>query len=144
MPSTRPLQDIVAAFKAVLDAAKLGVSVYEEEPYPGTHRRCVVLTPVGGFDARSALNLQVTPNMRALEEHCRLQVDCYYDTLVKCRELVDKVAQVIVDHDDEFDRVYDIHDIRRVLGPIPGPSPPNVRETRYLMDFEFYTYRPVT
>jgi len=144
MPGTTPLQDILAAFKAVLDSAGLGVAVYEEQPYEGAKERSVVLTPVAGHTARPALGLRITSTMRALEEHCRLQIDVYYDDQAKCRSLADQVNQTLADHADEFAQTYDIHDLKRVLGPIPGSGEANVRESRLLMDYEFYTHRVVT
>jgi len=143
MPGTTSLQDILAAFKTVLDSASLGVTVYEEQPYGGAKERSVVLTPVAGHTARPALGLRITSTMRALEEHCRLQIDCYYDDQAKCRSLTDQVSQALFDHADEFAQTYDIHDLRRVLGPIPGPGEAHVRQSRILMDWEFYSYRAV-
>jgi hypothetical protein len=144
LPGTTPLQDVLAAFKTVLDAAGLGVEVYEQQPYEGAEQRSVVLTPVAAHTARPALGLRITSTIRALEEHCRLQVGCFHDERADCRSLADKVSQVIFDHVDEFERVYDIHDLRRTLGPIPGPVDSGVRESYMLMDFEFYTHRAVT
>jgi hypothetical protein len=144
LPGTTPLQDSLAAFKTVLDAAGLGVEVYEQQPYEGAELRSVVLTPVAGHTVRPALGLRITSTMRALEEHCRLQVGCFHDEQADCRSLADKLSQVIFDHVDEFERVYDIHDLRRALGPIPGPVDAGVRESYLLMDFEFYTHRAVT
>ena len=144
MPGTTPLQDILAAFKAVLDAASLGISVYVEMPYDGAKERSIVLTPVAGHTVRPALGLRITSTMRALEEHCKLQIDVYYDNQTKCRSLVDQVNQTLADHAGEFAQIYDIHDLKRVLGPIPGPGQPHVRQSRILMDFEFYTHRAVT
>jgi len=144
LPGTAPLQDILAAFKTLLDAGGLGVTVYEEMPYEGVKQRSVVLTPVAGHTTRPALGLRITSNMRALEEYCRLQIDCYYDNQTKCRSLADQVNQTLADHADELESVYDIHDLRRVLGPIPGPRQANVRESRILMDYEFYMHRAVT
>lgn len=144
MPGTTPLQAILAAFKAILEGAGLGVKVYEEMPYDGAPSRSVILTPVAGHTAESALDLRTSPNMRAVEEHCRLQIDCYYDDQNKCRVLTDKVSQTLFDHVDEFARVYDIHGLKRAFGPIPGPGEPNKRESRLLMDYEFYTHRAVT
>jgi hypothetical protein len=144
LPGTTPLQDVLAAFKTVLDAAGLGVEVYEQQPYEGAEQRSVVLTPVAAHTARPALGLRITSTIRALEEHCRLQVGCFHDERADCRSLADKVSQVIFDHVDEFERVYDIHDLRRTLGPIPGPVDSGVRESYMLMHFEFYTHRAVT
>jgi hypothetical protein len=144
LPGTTPLQDILAAFKTILDAAELGAEVYEQEPYEGAEQRSVVLTPVAGHTARPALGLRITSTIRALEEYCRLQIGCFHDEQADCRSLADMVSQIIFDHADDFERVYDIHDLRRTLGPIPGPVNSGVRESYMLMDFEFYTHRAVT
>ncbi len=73
-----------------------------------------------------------------------MQVDCWYDNQEQCRILTDKVSQTLFDHADDFDRVYDVHDLKRVLGPIPGPPESNARQSKMIMDFECYTYRAVT
>jgi hypothetical protein len=144
LPSTTPLQGILAAFKAVLDAAELGVKVYEEMPYEGAEQRSIVLAPVAGHTARPALGLRITSNTRALEEHCTLQVSCFFDDQPNCRALADKVNQALFDHMDEFGRLYDIHDLRRTVGPVPGPVDVGVRVSHILMGYEFYTHRAVT
>lgn len=144
MPGTTPLQDILAAFKAVLDAAALGVRICEEMPYDGAPNRSVVLTPAAGFTKNPAIGLWITSTMRALEEHCRLQIDVYYDDQAKCRSLADRVNQAIVDHASELCSSHDIHDLKRVLGPIPGPTDRDVRESRLLIDYDFYTHRAMT
>jgi hypothetical protein len=144
LATTTCLQDILTAFKTVLDSAGLDVKVHEEEPYEGAEQRSVVLTPAAGHTAMPALGLRITSTTRALEEHCRLQVSCFFDDQPNCRALVDKVNQALFDHADELERVYDIHNLRRTLGPIPGPVDAGVRESHILMDFEFYTYRAVS
>jgi len=144
MPGTSSLQDILTAFKTILDSAGLSVEVYEEVPYEGAEQRSVVLTPVAGHTARPALGLRISSTTRALEEHCTLQVSCFFDDQPNCRALVDKVNQALFDHIDDLEDVYDIHNLRRTLGPISGPVPPGVRESHMLMDFEFHTYRAVT
>jgi hypothetical protein len=144
LASTTSLQDILGAFKAVLDGAGLGVTVYEELPYEGADARSVVLTPGGGPTARPALGLRISPTTRAMEDHCRLQISCFYDDQVGCRVLADKVSQALLDHIDEFESTYDIHDLKRSTGPAPGPVEAGVRESHLRMDFEFYTHRAVT
>jgi hypothetical protein len=144
MPGTTPLQDILAALKAVLDSTELGVQVYAEMPYEGAEQRSVVLTPVAGHTTRPALGLRITSAIRALEEHCTLQVSCFFDDQPSCRSLADKVNQALFDHADELERLYDIHDLKRTLGPVPGPVDAGVRESHMLMAFEFYTHRAVT
>jgi hypothetical protein len=144
LASTTPLQDIVGAFKSVLDGAELGVVVYEESPYDGAEQRSVVLSPVAGYTNKPSLGLRIASSIRALEEHCRLQIDCFYDDQANCRRLVDKVSQTIFDHADELERVCDIHDLRRVMGPIPGPVDAGLRESHMILDFQFYTHRAVT
>jgi hypothetical protein len=144
LASTTPLQDILGAFKFVLDGAGLGVVVYEESPYDGAEQRSVVLSPVAGHTNKPSLGLRITSSMRGLEEHCRLQIDCFYDDQSNCRRLVDKVSQAIFDHADELERVHDIHDVRRVMGPIAGPVDAGLRESHIILDFELYTHRAVT
>jgi len=144
LPSTTSLQDILTAFKAVLDSAGLGVKVYEGEPYEGAEQRSVVLTPAAGHTARPALGLRISSTTRALEEHCTLQISCFFDDQPNCRALVDKVNQALFDHADELERAYDIHNLKRTLGPIPGPVDAGIRESHILMDFEFYTHRAVS
>lgn len=144
MPGTTSLQDILTAFKTVLDSAGLGVQVYEEQPYEGAEQRSLVLRPVAGHAASPALGLRITSTTRAKEEYCTLQISCFFDDQASCRSLADKVSQALFDHVDDLERVYDIHDLKRSLGPIPGPVDAGVRESHILMDFEFYTHRAVT
>jgi len=134
----------LTAFKTVLDSAGLGVKVYEEQPYEGAEQRSVVLKPLGGPTARPSLGLRITPTTRAMEEYYTLQISCFFDDQVSCRSLVDKVNQTLFDHVDELERVYDIHDLKRAAGPVPGPVDVGVRESHILMHFEFYTHRVVS
>jgi len=144
VPGTTPRQDARAAFKAVLDQATLGVQVCDRMPYEGAEQRSVVLTLVSGVTRRPALGLRITPEMRALEEHHRLQVDCYYDDTVEVEKLADKVEQAIMDHVDTLENTYDIHDVRKVADIDSTPPDATLRESRIIMDFEFYTHRAIS
>jgi hypothetical protein len=128
----------------VLDTAGLGVIVYEEMPYEGADIRSIVLTPVAGHTTKPSLGMRISSTIKGVEENCTLQVSCFFDDPAKCRALVDKVAQVLFDHADELEILYDIHGLKRSLGPIPGPVDANIRGSHMLMDFQFYTHRVVT
>jgi len=133
-----------AAFKAVLDAANLGVTVHDRMPYEGAESRSVVLTLVSGVSRRPALGLWVSAGTRAVEEQHRIQIDCYHDDPSECEKLADKVEQALVDHLDILRSTYDIHDVRKVVDMDTGPQDPMLHESRITMDFQFYTHRAVT
>jgi hypothetical protein len=115
-----------------------------ETPYEGAEARSVVLTPTAGHTEMPCLGLRITSTTRAMEEHCTLQISCFHDEQEACRSLADKVNQALFDHAGDLERVYDIHNLRRTLGPIPGPVDIGVRESHILMAFQFYTHRAVT
>jgi hypothetical protein len=143
LPGTTPRQDARAAFKAVLDAANLGVTTYAQMPYEGTEPRSVVLTMISGVSRPSALGNRVTTTGRALEEHHRIQIDCYHDDQVQAGMLAAKVAQAIEDATDAFASIYDIHDVRKAQDADMAASEPMLQESRVLLEFTFYTYRSV-
>jgi hypothetical protein len=144
LPGTTPRQDARAAFKTILDQANLGVTVYDHMPYEGAEQRSVVLTMVSGVSRRPSLGLRISASMRALEEHHRLQIDCYYDDPVECGKLADKVEQAIMDHLDELEFTYDVHDVSKVTDIDTTPPDATLRESRIIMDFEFYTHRAIS
>lgn len=144
MPSTTPRADIRTAFKTILDQANLGVTVYERMPYEGAEQRSVVLTLVSGVSKKPALGLRITSDTRALEEHHRIQVDCYYDDHAEVEKLADKVEQAIMDHVDTLENTYDVHDVRKAVDIDTTPPDATLRESRIILGFEFYTHRAVT
>jgi hypothetical protein len=143
VPSTTPRQDARAAFKAILDAANLGVPVFDRMPYEGAEQRSVVLTLISGVSRPSALGNQITPTQQALEEHHRIQVDCYHDDQTQAGMLAGKVEQVIMDSADTLASTYDIHDVRKLQDMDVAPPEPTLRECRVLLDFGFYTHRTI-
>jgi hypothetical protein len=143
MTGTTPRHDARVAFKAVLDGAQLGVTVHERMPYEGADQRSLVLTIVSGVSRPSALGNQVSPAECAIEEHLRIQIDCYHDNQTQAGHLAGKVEQAIIDAAETFAATYDIHDVRK-LDDFDVASPdPMVRECRVLLDFGFYTHRVV-
>lgn len=144
MPSTTPRSDARATFKAILDQANLGVAVHDRMPYEGTEQRSVVLTLVSGVTRKPAIGIRIREELRAFEEHHRIQIDCYSDDQEECEKLADKVEQAIMDRLDELESLYDIHDIKKVVDIDTAPADPMLRESRILMDFDFYTHRAVT
>ena len=143
MPTTTPRQDVRAAFKAILETANLGVRVYDRMPYEGAEMRSVVLTVVSGLSRRPALGLQIQSGMRGLEEHHRIQVDCYHDDQAEAGKLAGNVEQAIMDSVDTLASTYDIHDVRKLQDVDVAPPDPTLRECRVLLDFGFYTHRTV-
>lgn len=144
MPTTTPRQDVRAAFKAILDAAALGVPVHERRPYEGAEIRSVVLTLVSGSNQVPSLGMQHSSTERALESRYRLQIDCYHDEQTECERLADKVDQAITDHLETLRSTYDIHDVKKIVDTDTAPPEPGLHEGRILMDYEFYTHRTVT
>ena len=138
-----PRVDVRAAFKAILDAAELDVPVYERMPYEGAEQRSVVLTLVSGVSRPSAIGNQITPTQQALEEHHRIQIDCYYDGQTEAGMLAGKVVQAIMDAVDTLASTYDIHDVRKLQDMDVAPPEPTLRECRVLLDFGFYTHRTI-
>jgi len=144
MPSTTPRGSAKDAFKAILDAASLGVTVYRDMPYAGASLRSVVLTFVSGSSRAGALGLQMSPTERGLEARHRVQIDCYHDVKVDCDRLADKVEQAILDHLDTLRSTYDIHNVQKIVDTDAAPPDPTLHQSRVLMDFEFVTHRAVT
>jgi hypothetical protein len=134
-------RSVRAAFKQVLEGAELDVPIYAHMPYEGAEQRSVVLTIVSGINQRPAIGNQFAPTKKGLEEHYRLQVDCYHDDKDEIDKLADAVEQAIMDSQDELEETYGIFNVRKVTD-IDAPAPAaNLREARVLMDFEFYTHR---
>lgn len=144
MPSTTPRQDVRSAFKTILEAANLGVTVYERMPYEGAEPRSVVLTLVSGSNQSPGIGARFSQTQRAFENRFRLQVDCYHDDKAEADKLADKVEQAIMDRLDVLRSTYDIHDVRKIVDSDTLPPDPTLHETRILMDFEFFTHRAVT
>jgi hypothetical protein len=143
MPSTTTRRDTKDAFKAVLDAALLGVPVFRDLPYEGAPVPSVILTLVSGGSRSGAIGLQETETQRALEERHRIQIDCYHDDKVECDRVADQVEQAIVDREDTLRSTYGIENVQKVDDA--DVSMPNElsRQCRVRMDFGFITYRAV-
>jgi hypothetical protein len=143
MPSTTTRADAKDAFKAILDAAQLGVPVFRDLPPEGAPAPSVVLTLVSGSSRSGAIGLQETKTQRALEERHRIQIDSYHDDKVECDAVADQVEQAIVDHEDALRSTYGIENVQKVDDA--DVSMPNElsRQCRVRMDFGFITYRAV-
>jgi len=133
-----------AAFATILTNADLGVPVYTRMPYWGAEPRSVVLTIVSGSSRRGALGLWIRAGVRGLEEPYRLRADCYHDDQLECEKLADKVEQGIVESASVLASTYDIHNVRKVADIDTMPPDLLLRESRILLDFEFYTHRALT
>ncbi len=143
MPSTTTRADAKDAFKAILDAAQLGVPVFRDLSPEGAPAPSVVLTIVSGSSRSGAIGLQETETQRALEERHRIQIDCYHDDKVECDRVADQVEQAIVDHEGILRSTYGIENVQKVDDA--DVSMPNEfsRQCRVQMDFGFITYRAV-
>ena len=143
---TTPRENVRAAFKTVLDAANLGVTVYDRRASEGEEQRSVVLTVVSGSNRSPGVGLRRSTSKRGLEEWFRLQVDCYYDDKTEVGKLADKVEQALMDAIDTLRATHDIHDLRKVMDTDSVPAGATVGSTltRVLMDFTFYTHRELT
>jgi hypothetical protein len=143
MPSTTTRADAKDAFKAILDAAQLGVPVFRDLPPEGAPAPSVVLTLVSGSSRSGAIGLQETKTQRAFEERHRIQIDCYHDDKVECDRVADQVEQAIVDHEGALCSTYGIENAQKVDDA--DVSMPNElsRQCRVRMDFGFITYRAV-
>jgi len=135
---------VTDAFKSVLETAQLGVPVYAEMPYEGAEQRSVVLTIVSGWDRSPSIGLRHSKSSSALEERYRLQIDCYHDDQTEVKKLADKVMQAIADRLDLLRATYDIHGVRRLVITQTQPPESMVRESRILLDYEFYTHRALS
>jgi len=144
MPTTTPRQGVRAAFKNILDAAELDVPVYERMPYGGAEQNSVVLTIVSGTSQRPAIGNRITSTEKGLEEHYRLQVDCYHNDQTEADKLADAVEQIIMEAQDDLEETYGIFDVKKVVDIDTLPPASHLRETRILMDFQFYTHRELT
>jgi hypothetical protein len=140
---TTPRASVRAAFKAILEAANLGVTIHERLPYPGADPRSVVLTIVSGTNRSPSIGLRKDSTKRGFEEQYRLQLDCYDDdTAVDA--LADKVEQALVDATDTLEKAYDIHNLRKIADIDSAADQTPSTEGRVIMDFTFYTHRELT
>lgn len=144
MPSTTPRQNVRSAFKTILVAANLGVTVHERMPYEGAEQRSVVLQLVSGSNRSPGIGLRFSSAERATEEPRRIQIDCYHDDPAEAEKLADKVGQAIMDHLDVLRSTYDIHHVRMSVEIDTLPDDPLVKLTRIRQDWEFFTHRAVT
>ena len=144
IPSTTPRRDAEDAFKAILDAAQLGVPVFRDRPPEGVPVPSVVQTLAGGNSRSGAIGLQESETQRALEEHYRIQIDCYHDDKVECDLLADQVEQAIVDHEDALRSTYGIEHVKKLDDADVSSSNELSREYRVRMDFGFTAYRAVS
>lgn len=141
--ATTPRASVRNAFKAILEAANLGVTIHEHLLYPGADPRSVVLTIISGSNRSPSIGLRRTSTKRGFEEQYRLQLDCYDDASI-VDALADKVEQALVDALDTFEKAYDIHNLRKITDiDRPADSTPST-EGRVIMDFTFYTHRELT
>ncbi len=128
----------------MLDAANLGVTVYDRLPFEGADPRSVVLTVVSGVNRSFGVGLRKSATKRGVEEQFRLQVDCNYDDKTGVGVLADSVEQVLMEAIDTLAN-NDIHGLRKVADidtlPAGMGTTPLTREARVLMDFQFYTTR---
>jgi hypothetical protein len=144
MPSTYPRRDAKDAFKAILDAASLGVPVFRDLPLgEGAPVPSVVLTLVSGGSRSGAIGLQEFSSLRALEERHRIQIDCYHSDKVECDAVADKVEQTIVDHEATLCSMYGIENVEKSDDSDVAPQNEFARECRVRMDFGFIMYRAV-
>jgi len=143
---TTPRESVRAAFKIVLDAANLGVTVYDRLPFEGAEQRSVVLTQISGLNRSPGIGLRMSTTKRGLENWYRFQVDCYYDDKTEASKLADKVEQALMEAIDILRATYDIHDLRKVGDSDSAPAGATVgsKEARILMEFTFYTHRELT
>lgn len=143
MPSTMPRSDAKDAFKAILDAAGLGIPVCRDKPNEGAPVPSVVFTLVSGVSRSGAIGLQESETQRALEERYRIQIDCYHDDKVECDAVADAVEQAIVDAEATLRSTYGIEDLRKMDDADVDPRNEMARTCRVRMDFGFTTYRAV-
>jgi len=143
MASTRPRGDAKDAFKAILDAAQLGVPVLRDLPYEGAPVPSIVLTLVSGVSRCGAIGLQESSSQRALEERHRVQIDCYHIDKVECDGLADAVEQAIIDHEAVLRSRYGIENVQKLDDADVAFGNEMARECRVRMDFGFIVYRAV-
>ena len=146
MAQTTPRESVRTAFKAILDAANLGVTVHDRMPFEGAGDRAVVLTQASGLNRSPGIGLRRSTSKRGLENWYRLQVDCYYDDKVEVGKLADKVEQALMGAIDTLRATYDIHDLRKAADTDSAPAGATVgsREARVVMEFTFHTHRELT
>jgi len=143
---TTPRESVRAAFKTILEAAGLDVTVYDRLPFEGAEERSVVLTQISGLNRSPGIGLRKSTSKRGLENWYRFQVDCYYDDKTEASKLADKVEQALMEAIDTLRATYDIHDLRKVGDSDSAPAGATVgsKEARILMEFTFYTHRELT
>ncbi len=142
-----PRESSRAAFKAILEAANLGVTVYDRLPFEGADVRSVVLSVISGTSRSPGAGLRKDMAKRGLMEQFRIQVDCNYDDKQGCAELADAVEQALMEAIDTLRATYDIHNLRKVLDVDTLPLGSSLRttvltrEARVILDFQFWTHR---
>lgn len=145
---TTPRESAIQAFFTILEAANLGVTVYDRLPPEGADTRSVYLTIVSGTSKSPGIGLRgKDPSHRGVMEQYHLQVDCNSDDKKSCSKLADAVEQAIMNAIDTLRTTYDIHNVRKILDVDTLPLGASVRlpvltrEARVIMDFQFWTHR---
>jgi hypothetical protein len=140
---TTPRASVRAAFRAVLEAASLGVTIHERLPYLGADPRSVVLTIVSGTSRSPSIGLRKDASKRGFELQYRLQLDCY-DDISGVDALADKVEQALIDAAEELKSGYGIHNLRKAADIDSAPSQTPSTEGRVILEFTFYAHRELT
>lgn len=145
--TTTTREDVRAAFKAVLDAANLGVTVYDRLPFEGADANSVVLGIVSGTSKGAGVGMRENPGKHTVLNYYHLQIDCNADDKTACAKLADAVEQAIWAAHDTLRDIYDIRGLQKILDvdSLPlGASlrvPVLTREARVILDFSFWTHR---
>lgn len=130
-----------------MDAANLGVTVYDRLPYEGADQNSVVLTIISGTSKSPGVGLRKDPGKRGFMEQYRLQVDVNNSDKTACSQLADAVEQALTDAIDTLRSTYDIHGLRKVMDVDTLPLGASLRttvltrEARVILDFQFWTHR---
>jgi hypothetical protein len=126
-------ETIRAAFKAVLDAAELGVTVYDREPDPGFDLNSVVISMATGGNQTAGLG------SGNFHERWRIQLSIFYTDPVGCGELAVKVSNAILGAKSTFESTHGIKNLAKIVDTDMGRQDPNVHEFEIVQDYSFET-----
>ncbi len=139
-----PREDVRTAFVAILNAANLGVPVYDRMVFTGVDSRSVVVTVAAGSNKSPGLGLD--SGGQGLEDYFTLRVDCYSDDPTGVGVLADSVEQALMNAIDTFRATYDIQGLRNIadIDTLMAGAGPLTRVRRVLLEFSFFTHRGLT
>jgi hypothetical protein len=126
-------ETIRAAFKAVLDDADLGVTVYDREPDPGFDLNSVVISVITGTNQSSGLG------SGNFHESWRVQLSIFNTDPEALGVLAVKVSNAILAATSTFASTYGIKKLMKIVDSDMGRRDRTVHEFQIVQDYSFET-----